>query len=134
MGSPLAFRDAFAYVYSRRGCVTPYESFLRQLGELEPILKANADIEKADVGGTVVERYIVFSSHAHRGHQLLARDTKTTHQSLTRSTSYMKHLICTGQFVKLALLPKIGEKSIYWTKPHLETKGQLVRYYWDKTN
>ena len=62
MGSPLAFRDAFAYVYSRRGCVTPYESFLRQLGELEPILKANADIEKADVGGTVVERYILFSA------------------------------------------------------------------------
>ena len=40
-------RDAFAYVYSRRGCVTPYESFLHQLGELEPILKAKADVEKA---------------------------------------------------------------------------------------
>ena len=41
------FRDAFAYVYSRRGCVTPYESFLQQLCELEPILKARADVEKA---------------------------------------------------------------------------------------
>lgn len=40
-------KDAFAYVYSRRGCVTPYESFLQQLCELEPILKARADVEKA---------------------------------------------------------------------------------------
>jgi len=42
-------KDAFAYVYSRRGCVTPYESFLQQLHELEPILKATADVEKAAV-------------------------------------------------------------------------------------
>ena len=39
---------AFAYVYSRRACVTPYESFLQQLGELEPILKARADVERAN--------------------------------------------------------------------------------------
>ena len=38
-------------VYSRRGCVTPYESFLQQLGELEPILKARADVERANADG-----------------------------------------------------------------------------------
>ena len=29
--------------------MTPYESFLQQLHELEPILKATADVEKAAV-------------------------------------------------------------------------------------
>ena len=47
-------RDAFAYVYSRRGCVTPYESFLQQLHELEPILRARADVEKAAAAESAV--------------------------------------------------------------------------------
>ena len=44
--------------------MTPYESFLQQLHELEPILKATADVEKAAVAEAEITepRYEVFSS------------------------------------------------------------------------